>query len=111
MLESKPVQEEAVTRKARVVVTRTFGGPCPIGYKEGESVSVDLNDPEGSFRCQGVREALEPFLEAGQHSPIAESLEFAASCHCPHSKAEVVFYLHLSPPLRQARPRADERTL
>lgn len=95
MPESNPVPQEPVNRKARVIVTRAFGEPCPIGYKEGDAVSVDLNAPEGAFRCPGVQEALEPYLDVAQQSDAPEPMQFAASCHCPHSKSEVAFYLHV----------------
>jgi uncharacterized repeat protein (TIGR04076 family) len=94
-------EEKAISRKARVTVTRAFGEACPISYKEGDSVSVDLDAPEGAFRCPGVQEALAPYLEVARDSATPEPMEFAASCHCPHANAELVFYLHVSPPLRQ----------
>lgn len=97
---SNPVHKEPVNRKARVVVTRAFGEPCPVGYKEGDAVSVDLNALAGAFRCPGVHEALEPYLEVAEQSDAPEPMQFAASCQCPRSKSEVVFYLHVSPPLR-----------
>jgi hypothetical protein len=46
-----------------------------------------------------VQEALAPFIEVAKKSGTPEPLQFVASCHCPHSKAEVVFHLRVSPPL------------
>jgi uncharacterized repeat protein (TIGR04076 family) len=89
-------------RKARVIVSRTFGQPCPVGYHEGDHIPVDPANPDGAFRCPGVQEALAPFLETAEGSQSRDAMEFAASCHCPHSKSEVVFYLHVSPPLHRA---------
>jgi uncharacterized repeat protein (TIGR04076 family) len=89
-------------RKARVRVTRALGSACPVGYREGESMTVDLNSPEEAFRCPGVQRAIEPFLDAARKSSAPEPLEFVASCECPHSHSEVVFSLHMSPPLHGA---------
>jgi uncharacterized repeat protein (TIGR04076 family) len=88
-------------RKARVIVTRTFGEPCLEGYQVGDSIPVDLKSPEGAFRCPAIHEALEPYLGVAQESTTPEPLQFAASCHCPRAKSEVVFYLRVSPPLHQ----------
>ncbi|HZT07067.1 MAG TPA: hypothetical protein VFC51_08555 [Chloroflexota bacterium] len=93
---------ERFTRKARVTVTRTFGTPCPVGYHDGEAVSVELQAPGRSFRCPGVQQALEPFLMVSQESDAPEPLRFYASCHCPISKSEVVFHLSVSPPIHVA---------
>jgi uncharacterized repeat protein (TIGR04076 family) len=89
-----------INRKAQVIVTRTFGEPCPIAYRVGDRVPLDLEHPEAALRCHGVQEALEPYLTVAHDSDTPEPMQFAASCHCPHSKSEVVFYLHVSPPLR-----------
>lgn len=101
MSESNPRPQEPVNRKARVIVTRAFGEPCPVGYKVGDAVSVDLNAPEDAFRCPSVQEALDPYLGVARQSEVPEPMQFAASCHCPHTKSEVVFYLHVSPPLHR----------
>lgn len=82
---------------------RSFGS-CPVGYREGDTVTLDLDTPDERFRCAGVREALEPFLEAVRQSTAPGPLRFSASCHCPYSKSEVVFYLHASPPLDLPHP-------
>jgi uncharacterized repeat protein (TIGR04076 family) len=86
----------ATTRKARVTVTKAFGS-CPIGYQEGDAVTIDLDTPEQRLRCPGAEEALEPYLEVVERNPAAEPMEFSASCQCPYSKSEVVFHLHVFP--------------
>ncbi len=101
MSEPQAFHPQPVDRKARVIVTRAFGEPCPVGYRAGDAVSVDLNEPEGAFRCPGVQEALEPYLAIAEESEVARPMQFSASCHCPHSKSEVVFYLHVSPPVHR----------
>jgi len=101
MPEVEQVQTGSTTRKARVTVTRAFGQPCPVSYHEGDAFSVDLDAPGAALRCPGVQEALEPFMNAGQESAVRDPLQFAASCHCPYSKSEVVFSLHLSPPIHR----------
>jgi uncharacterized repeat protein (TIGR04076 family) len=92
---------EAAIRKAHVMVTRAFGEPCPIGFKEGDSIPVDLNAPENVVQCPGMKDALEPYIDVARDSEVSGPMEFAASCQCPYSKSEVVFYLHVSPPLHQ----------
>jgi uncharacterized repeat protein (TIGR04076 family) len=98
MRESNTVHPPAEARKARVVITRAFG-TCPVGYEEGDALTVDLNATEESLRCPGVQEALAPFIEVATRSNTPDPLQFVASCHCPQSKAEVVFHLRVSPPL------------
>lgn len=102
MPETNPVHRATVIRKARFHVTRTLGQPCPTGYRVGDSIPVDLEDPEEAFRCSGAREALEPYIRVARQSNTAEPLRFAASCHCPYGKSEVVFYLHASRPFSAA---------
>ena len=89
------------SRIARVTVVKAFGHPCPVGYKEGDDISADLSAIEGELRCPGVRDALEPYLDAGEESHESQPMRFSASCHCPYSRSEVVFDLRLSPPLHQ----------
>jgi uncharacterized repeat protein (TIGR04076 family) len=86
----------ATNRKARVTVTKAFG-TCPIGYHEGDAVTIDLDTPERGLRCPGVEEALQPYIEVAERNPAAQPMEFAASCQCPYSKSEVVFHMHVFP--------------
>jgi uncharacterized repeat protein (TIGR04076 family) len=98
MATTNPIPQRQEKRKAQVTVTHAFG-ECPIGYREGDHISVDLLDPSAALACPGVREALEPYLAVAQRSGTPEPLRFVASCACPHSKTEVVFHLRVSPPL------------
>jgi uncharacterized repeat protein (TIGR04076 family) len=95
------MEQTGAARKAHVFVTHAFGESCPVGYKTGDTIPVDLDAPEAAFRCPGAQEALAPYLGLARTSGTPEPMQFAASCHCPHAKSEVVFYLRVSPPLHQ----------
>ena len=86
-------------QKPKVTVIRGFGN-CPAGYRVGETFRVRPPNPSAAFKCTGAFEAIEPYIDAIEERADRDgypTCQFVASCDCPLSDGEMVFYLHPQP--------------